>query len=498
MDSETQVAELRKTFRTGRTLSYNWRISQLNHLQALLEENQDEIIDALHQDLHKPRFESAFTEIIVCVKEIIDMKRNLARLMKPKSSPRDLVTSTAKLEIRSDPYGVCLVMGAWNYPFQLVIAPLIGAIAAGNCVLLKPSELAPVSAKIIARLVDKYLDNDCIQVTLLDRVGSAALLKECRFDMIFFTGGCAVGRIIMTEAAKHLTPCILELGGKCPLYIDDKCDLDYCANRIVGFKSFNAGQICINVDYILCSERIQEKLIPLLQKKLKEAYPDGQKNSPDYSRIINHNHFDRLKSLVDTTDGEICLGNVMDCDRDDKYIPLLIYKNVSSKDSLMKNEIFGPLLPIVPICNSVDDAIDFINDGEKPLAAYIFSKRDDVINRYLTETTSGNCTVNDMGLHFVSSLPFGGVGNSGIGAYHGDHSFDAFSHQKGIYHQSTLGKSISFLASQPYTNFKYQAMKAVFYGPPFDYAALFRASKFLFEIGVYAICGYYLYTTYYK
>ena len=216
------------------------------------------------------------------------------------SSPRDLLTSTAKLEIRNDPYGVCLVMGAWNYPFNLVVAPLIGAIAAGNCCLIKPSELAPVSAKLICKLIDKYMDNDCIQATFLNREGSERLLKECKFDMIFFTGGCAVGKIIMMEAARNLTPCVLELGGKCPLYIDEKADLDYCASRIVGFKSFNAGQICINVDYILCSSKTQEKLIPILQKKMKQAYPKGQKESDDYSRIINQNHFDRLKSLIDT------------------------------------------------------------------------------------------------------------------------------------------------------------------------------------------------------
>ncbi|XP_060703709.1 aldehyde dehydrogenase family 3 member A2-like isoform X2 [Hemiscyllium ocellatum] len=327
--------------------------------------------------------------------------------------------------IHREPLGVVLIIGAWNYPLALIVQPLIGAIAAGNAAVLKPSEVSENTARLLGELLPQYLDKDLYPVINGGVAETTELLKQ-QFDHILYTGSTNVGRIVMEAAAKHLTPVTLELGGKSPCYIDADCDLDVACRRIAWGRYTNSGQTCIAPDYILCSNNIQDEVVKKIGSAISEFYGADPKKSPDYARIINKRHFKRLMSLLEGVN--VMFGG--QSDEEDLYIAPTIATDVDPSSRIMQEEIFGPLLPIVTV-NNADEAIHFINKRDKPLALYIFSHNKTLIKRMIAETSSGGVTVNDCLIHYsVDTLPFGGVGKSGTGAYHGKFSFETFSHRR--------------------------------------------------------------------
>lgn len=426
---EEVVAKARNAFKSNRTKSLEFRGKQLQAMLRLLEENTQEITEALYEDLRKSKQEAIVSEILFLKGEIQSLLFNLRNWSKPEKIilDKDLPNIMDGTSVYKDPYGVVLVIGAWNYPIQLSLAPALGAIAAGNCVIIKPSEVAPVSAKLLARLVPEYLDKECYQVFLGGVPETTELLKN-RFDYIFFTGSTAVGKIVHQAAAKFLTPTTLELGGKSPVYIDKSADIDIVARRVMWGKCFNAGQSCIAPDYLLCSKDLQEKFVKAAEKALKEWYGEKIKQSPDFGRIINDNHFKRIVNLIG--DSKIASGG--DFDSEERYISPTILIDVKSTDPAMQEEIFGPVLCILNVENA-KEAIEFINSREKPLALYVFSNSPSVADLFLENTSSGNVLLNDTMMHFSADcLPFGGVGCSGMGSYHGQQTFDTFVHKKGV------------------------------------------------------------------
>jgi len=419
------VGSLRKSFREGKMKSYEARIKLLKQLHLMLQENEQEIYDALHQDLHKCKVEANLMEVLQVRIPIGEAIGQLHNWMKPEKKSGDLLNRMNTCEIRKDPLGVVLVIGAWNYPVQLCLLPIVGAIAAGNCVILKPSEVSPTIAGVLEKLIHKYLDKDCIHVVNGGIPETTALLKQ-RFDHILYTGSANVGKIVMTAAAKHLTPVTLELGGKCPAIVDKTCDFSTITQRIVWGKFCNAGQTCLAVDYILCPKDCQQDLVESLTSAIKKFYGENPQKSDSYGRIVNKRHFERVCKLINSS--KVVYGNVTDAD--DLYISPTIMTNITADDTVMGEEIFGPLLPIVTV-DSIDEAIEFVNEREKALALYVFSNDYKTTEKVANSTSSGGMCVNDALVHAsVPSLPFGGVGESGMGAYHGQKNFDTFTHHK--------------------------------------------------------------------
>lgn len=328
-----------------------------------------------------------------------------------------------------------LIIAPWNFPIQLCLIPAIAAIAAGNAVILKPSEVSPASAKVIEELVRTYLDTDAIQIVQGAVEESTELLRH-RFDHIIYTGNDKVAKIVMKAAAEYLTPVTLELGGKSPAIVDASANLNLAAEHIVSSKCVNAGQICIAPDYVLVDRSVEEKLLNKMKDSIKKFYGDNPSTSADYGRIVNKHHFNRVKRLLDTSGGTIAHGG--DVNEKDLYIAPTLITNAKPDSNVLTEEIFGPLLPIVPI-NNLDDAIQFINKKEKPLALYIFSSSSKNQKKILSNTSSGGVSINECLLHNINPhLPFGGVGTSGMGAYHGKWGFEAFSHRRAIFHQATF------------------------------------------------------------
>jgi aldehyde dehydrogenase (NAD+) len=333
----------------------------------------------------------------------------------------------AKNRLIPQPLGVVGIIAPWNYPLQLAIGPLVAAIAAGNCAIVKPSEVAPRTSEALARLVPKYLDPEAVTVVQGGVAETTALLEQ-RFDHIFYTGNGTVGRVVMTAAAKNLTPVTLELGGKSPTIVDASADLDVTARRIVWGKFFNAGQTCVAPDYVLVEKKIEERLLAALVRTVKEFFGADPKQTKDYSRIVNTRHHRRLVQYLG--DGQLVCGG--DHDENDKYIAPTILKNVKPDAPVMADEIFGPILPVLSV-GSVGEAIEFVNKRPKPLALYVFTGERQVADEVLARTSSGGACVNDVVLHLaIPELPFGGVGESGMGAYHGKTGFETFSHRKAV------------------------------------------------------------------
>ncbi|XP_036918405.1 aldehyde dehydrogenase family 3 member B2-like isoform X2 [Sturnira hondurensis] len=382
------LRRLRESFRTGRTRPAEFREAQLRGLGRFLQENKQLLLEALAQDLHK-------------------------------------ITQLDCAFIRKEPFGLVLIIAPWNYPVNLTLVPLVGALAAGNCVVLKPSEISQGTEKVLAEVLPQYLDQSCFAVALGGPEETGQLLEH-KFDYIFFTGSPRVGRIIMTAAAKHLTPVTLELGGKNPCYVDDDCDPQAVANRVAFFRYFNCGQTCVAPDYVLCSPEMQERLVPALQSAITRFYGEDPRSSPDLGRIISDKHFQRLQGLLGC--GHVAIGG--QSDGSDRYIAPTVLVDVQETEPVMQEEIFGPILPIVNV-RSLDEALDFINRREKPLALYAFSNSHQVVNQVLNQTSSGNFGGNEGFIYLtLSSWPLGGVGNSGMGRYHGKFSFDTFSHHR--------------------------------------------------------------------
>jgi aldehyde dehydrogenase (NAD+) len=414
-------------FCSGRTHDMAWRDRQLSQLQRMLEENQSQLLTAMHDDLGKCAFEATITELQVVAAEIAYARHHLRRWMKPRRVATPLIAQRARSWIIAEPKGVVLIMGAWNYPVQLLGAPLVGAIAAGNAVVLKPSELAPCTAKAWAELLPRYLDADCFAVMQGGVAETTELLKQ-HFDHIFFTGGSSVARIVMTAAAQHLTPVTLELGGKSPCIVAADADMELTAKRIAWGKFVNAGQTCIAPDYVLVERTVAPQLLAALKRWLTQFYGVDAATSPDYARIVNDGHFSRLIALLD---GQIVVHGGRH-DRNSRYLEPTLVDDPSPGSRLMQEEIFGPILPVIPADN-VDAAIYFVRERPKPLALYVFSSEREVQGHILTGLSAGNVCINDT-LMFMAApaLPFGGVGASGMGRYHGWYGFDTFSHSKSV------------------------------------------------------------------
>ncbi|KAH1178967.1 aldehyde dehydrogenase family 3 member A2 [Mauremys mutica] len=438
------VARAGAAFRSGRSRPLGFRLRQLRALERLVKEREAEIAAALHADLHKSECNAYSYEILGVLGEIALMVDKLPTWAAPQSVPKNIMTLTDEVYIHHEPLGVVLVIGAWNYPFVLIMQPLIGAIAAGNAVVIKPSEISANTAKLVAELIPQYLDKDLYPVINGGVTETTELLKE-RFDHIFYTGSSQVGKIVMEAAAKHLTPVTLELGGKSPCYIDKDCNLDIAARRVAWGKYLNCGQTCIAPDYILCDQSIQNKVVETIKKTLKEFHGEDIKKSPDYERIVNKHHFKRLVTLLEGQ--KIAYGG--ETDEATCFIAPTILTDVSPESKIMKEEIFGPLLPIVTV-KSADEAIEFINQREKPLALYLFSNDKKLIKRMISETSSGGVTANDVIMHYtLLDLPFGGVGNSGMGNYHGRHSFETFSHRRSCLIKSLAMESVNKIRYPP-------------------------------------------------
>lgn len=413
-------------FSTGKTRSIDFRLAQLKALKQAILDHQPAVLAALKADLNKPEIEAYLTEIGV-IKEINYAIKHLRSWVKPKSVPIPLEQLPAKGRLCPEPLGVVLIIGPWNYPFQLMLSPLVGAIAAGNCALLKPSELAPQTSQIVAELIQKTFDPGYIAVLEGGVEVSQSVLAQ-KFDHIFFTGGTQIGKIVMTAAAQHLTPVTLELGGKSPCIVDADIQVEYTARRIAWGKFINAGQTCIAPDYLLVDRRVKPALLDAIKAAIHEFYGDDPAQSPDYARIVNSKHFERLSGFLQ--DGQVLIGG--ETKPEERYIAPTILDQVPLDAAVMQDEIFGPILPVITY-DDLTEAIEFVNAGAKPLALYLFSRNQQIQDRVLHQTSSGGVCVNDTVMQIAPpELPFGGVGNSGMGRYHGKFSFDTFSHHKSI------------------------------------------------------------------
>ena len=446
------VEGLRRSFDSGRTRPETWRVDQLRALRRMVQERTDEITEALHADVGKSSFEAYSTEIGYTAGVIEHVLKHLHAWMAPEKVKTPLITQPGASAIHKEPLGVVLIMAPWNYPFQLSVGPLIGALAAGNCAVVKPSEVTPSTAALLSRLLPEYLDESCVRV-FEGAIPETTALLEQRFDHIFYTGNGAVGRIVMTAAAKHLTPVTLELGGKSPCIVNRDANLEVSARRIAWGKWTNAGQTCVAPDYVLCHRDIHDAFVDQLCRAVRTFYGDNPQQSKDYGRIVNGRHHQRLMKLLDG--GNIAIGG--QADEGDRYIAPTILTDVAPEAPVMQEEIFGPILPVLKI-GDTEEAIRFVNARPKPLALYMFTENDAAAREVVARTSSGGVTVNHAWLHLaIHDLPFGGVGESGMGAYHGQASFDTFTHRKAVLKKPTLlDPPVMY---PPYTGFKEKILK---------------------------------------
>ena len=424
---QSAIAKQLTFFATGETKNYDFRLAQLKKLLDLIQGNDKLILEAVYADLSKPAIEAYGSEVLITLSEIKYAIKHLHKWMKPQKvgTPINLFPSSSY--IYSEPLGVVLIVAPWNYPFALTIQPLIGAIAAGNCAILKPSEHTPHTSKAIAKIINDNFDPSFITAIEGGIETNQALLAE-KFEHIFFTGGTAIGRIVMEAAAKHLTPVTLELGGKSPCIVDSECDLDVAAKRIVWGKFYNAGQTCVAPDYLLVQKNIKPVLIEKLVACVKNFFGDNPQQSPDFARIVNQRQFDRLVELLD--EGKILIGG--HSDRSERFIAPTLIDEILPTSKIMAEEIFGPILPILEY-DQISEAIAFVNNQPKPLALYLFSNNRQKQQKIGQEVSFGGGCFNDTIMHLGNpELPFGGVGSSGIGSYHGKATFDTFSHRKSI------------------------------------------------------------------
>ncbi|MBW4543121.1 MAG: aldehyde dehydrogenase [Symplocastrum torsivum CPER-KK1] len=426
------IQQQREFFATGKTKDVAFRLEQLKRLKQAILDNQAAILEAVNADLNKPEFEAYATEIGV-VREIDYAIKHLKSWVKPKKVSTSIEQFPSSACIYPEPLGVVLIISPWNYPFQLMISPLVGAIAAGNCAILKPSELAANTSRIVTQITEKTFDPSYITSIEGGVETSQQLLAE-KFDHIFFTGGTKIGQIVMEAAAKHLTPVTLELGGKSPCIVDSNVHIEHAAKRIAWGKFINAGQTCIAPDYLLVDRTVKNDLLTSIKQYIQEFYGDDPAKSPDYGRIINQRHFERLASFLN--EGQPYIGGQIN--PEERYIAPTVIDGVDWDTPVMQEEIFGPILPVLEY-SDLSEAIAKINARPKPLALYLFSKDQQKQERVLRETSSGGVCINDTVMQVgVSELPFGGVGSSGIGSYHGKASFDTFSHQKSVLKRSFL------------------------------------------------------------
>lgn len=422
-------------FRTGETRDIEFRISKLKRLKKAIKIYEKKVLEALRKDLGKPEQESFFSEVGGIYASIDLFVKNIAKWTKARAVNTPIV-QYGESYIEYEPYGSVLIIVPFNYPFQLAMEPLIGAIASGNTVVVKPSELAPETEKVISDIIREAFDESYV-ASVCGGVDVITKLLSLRFDYIFFTGSVRIGKIVMEAASKNLTPVTLELGGKSPVFVDENFDVRLAAKRIAWGKFLNNGQTCIAPDYVLVHESRKLALIEELKAVIREHYGENIKENPDYGRIINEKQAERLAKILESDKDLVVFGG--DFDIEQRYIAPAILDlgklgDASvSESAAMADEIFGPILPIVSYEN-LDEAVDKVRDGEKPLAMYIFSKNKEYIGSVKSRISSGNITINDTVKHVsIDSLPFGGVGHSGMGSYHGKYSIETFSHRRGVY-----------------------------------------------------------------
>lgn len=428
-DIKSVFNKQKEFFYLGKTNDINFRIDNLKRLKQVIKKNEDKILDALKKDLGKSNFESYATEVGLVYDEINKHIKNIKRWSKIEKTKSPIVYYPAKSYIYKEPYGVTLIIGPFNYPFQLVIAPLVGAISAGNTAIIKPSENTKNTSILLEEMINENFQEEYLKVVSpLEGKEVVSYLLDLPFDYIFFTGSIRVGKIVMEKAAKNLVPVTLELGGKSPCIVDKDAKLELAAKRIVWGKFLNVGQTCVAPDYLCVHSSVKDKLLKLIVEEIHKQFGTEVKNSPDYSRVINTASLNRLKEYLN--DGEIYYGGNFDIT--ELYMEPTILTNVDVDSNVMTEEIFGPILPVIEFDN-IQDIISFINKREKPLALYYFSENKKSINNILRCTTSGGATINDTVIHVANgNLPFGGVGNSGMGSYHGKASFDAFTHKRSV------------------------------------------------------------------
>ncbi|XP_055707495.1 aldehyde dehydrogenase, dimeric NADP-preferring isoform X3 [Phlebotomus papatasi] len=445
-------------FASGKTRDVDFREKQLKQLMRLYEENQTEMETALAADLRRHKQESNILEIEFLKNDLKNTLMHLRDWAKPVKPEKTFVNMLDGVYIYKEPFGVVLVMGAWNYPLQLTLLPVAAAIAAGNCVVIKPSEVSPNCAKFIADKVPRYLDNECFPVILGGVQETTELLKE-KFDYIFYTGSTRVGKIVHAAANENLTPVTLELGGKSPCYVDNSCNIAYATRRILWGKLINAGQTCIAPDYLLCSKEVQGKFLEEARKVLQEWYGKNSKESPDLCRIVNTRNYQRLVGMLKSAN--VALGG--NTDADERFIEPTILIDVKPTDPIMQEEIFGPILPIVNVENAYD-AIKFINARPLALVMYIFTTDNDIQDLFVRSTQSGSMCINDTIMQYaIETLPFGGIGLSGMGFYHGKYSFDTFSHMKSclVKNFNPIGEKLASGRYPPYSESKMQFLASL-------------------------------------
>jgi aldehyde dehydrogenase (NAD+) len=426
------VARHRNYFRSGATRSAEWRQGQLIALRSMMKDHAEDFYAALWTDLRRNRIEADWVDVKYMTSEIGHVLARLRRWMKPLAASTPLVLTPSHAQVHFDPLGVGLIIGTWNYPVMLTLSPLVAAISAGNAAVLKPSEVAAATAEVIARLVPEYLDRNAFSVVQGGVPETTALLEQ-EWDHIFFTGSTAVAKIVMTAAAKNLIPVVLELGGKNPTIVHSSANLRVAARRIALGRWFNAGQTCTAPDYVLVFKDVAEEFLRLLKETLLQFYGEDPQKSPDYGRIINSKHFDRVTRLL--ASGTIYHGGQYD--RTDRFIAPTVLVNVSPDSPAMQEEIFGPILPVLEI-GSVREAIDFVNARPSPLGLYLFSEDRPLTEQILNSTTSGDAAVNECTLQpIIHDFPFGGVGNSGMGKCHGEWGFRAYTNARGVLYHST-------------------------------------------------------------
>ena len=453
-DIPATVRRLRQTFATGRTRSVEWRKGQLRALERLMTENETAIADALDKDLGRSPFEAWLADVASTAGEAAFAAKNVGKWMKRRHRLLEMSQLPGRGWVEHEPYGTVLIIGAWNFPFALTLGPAVGAIAAGNTVVLKPSEVAPASAALMAELVPRYLDKDAIAVIEGDGAVSQELIAQ-GFDHLLFTGGTEIGRKVYEGAAAHLTPVTLELGGKSPVIVSADADVEVAAKRIAWTKLINSGQICIAPDYVIAEAPIRDQLVD----RIRAAVEEFEAGNAAGKKIVNERHFNRLTTALAATKGQVAVGGGSD-PAGLKIQPTVVV-DPDPGEPLMTDEIFGPILPIVTV-QSLTEAIDFVNARPKPLAAYLFTKTKAVRERVIREVPAGGMVINHLLFHFAThKLPFGGVGPSGLGAYHGKFGFEEFSHRKSVMTKPTRPDIAAFIYP-PYTEKAWKLARKLF------------------------------------
>ncbi len=452
VDIPAVVAGVRKTFASGRTRDIEWRKQQLRALEKLVTENESAIAAALEEDLGRKPFEAWLADIASVSAEASEAAKNVDKWTKRKHRLLEFSQLPGRGWIQYEPYGTVLVIGAWNFPFALTLGPAVGAIAAGNAVVLKPSEVSPASSALMAELVPKYLDRDAIAVVEGDGAVSQELIEQ-GFDKLCFTGGTEIGRVVYQSAASHLTPVTLELGGKSPVIVAADADIDVAAKRIAFSKLLNSGQTCIAPDYVLVDASVRDQLVAKIGAAVASFDAAGGK------RIVNQRHFDRLTKALAATKGTVAIGGGSDATAIEIQPTVVVDPNLD--EPLMTEEIFGPILPVVTV-QSLDEAITFVNSRPKPLAAYLFTRTRSIRERVIREVSAGGMVINHLVFQFATTkLPFGGVGPSGLGAYHGKFGFEEFSHRKSVLTKPTR-PDLTAMIYPPYTEKAWKLARKLF------------------------------------